>query len=118
MAETSSTRSSYHTLLVVKYYTDAKFRANNYQGEESEAWIGDWMEERGLRDEMVIATKYTTCYPAPGPKAPKILANYQGQHTKSLHLSVEASLKKLKTSYIDLLYIHWWDFTASHFLKS
>jgi aryl-alcohol dehydrogenase-like predicted oxidoreductase len=76
-------------------------------------WIGEWMEARGVRDEMVIATKYTTCYPAPGPKAPKIMANYQGQHTKSLHLSVEASLKKLKTSYIDLLYIHWFDFTVS-----
>lgn len=76
------------------------------------------MEARGIRDEMVVATKYTTAYPAPGSKAPKIMANYQGQHTKSLHLSVEASLKKLKTSYIDLLYIHWWDFTVcfSYFL--
>ncbi|KAF2428327.1 hypothetical protein EJ08DRAFT_699187 [Tothia fuscella] len=52
---------------------------------------------------MVIATKYTTAYPAPGSKAPKIMVNYQGQHSKSLIVSVEASLKKLQTSYIDLL---------------
>ena len=26
---------------------------------------------------------------------------------KSLHLSVEESLKKLRTSYIDILYVHW-----------
>lgn len=27
-------------------------------------------------------------------------------------LSVEASLKKLKTTYIDLLYLHWWDYST------
>ena len=32
--------------------------ANNYQGEESEEWIGEWMEERGVRDQMVVATKW------------------------------------------------------------
>jgi aryl-alcohol dehydrogenase-like predicted oxidoreductase len=26
---------------------------------------------------------------------------------------VEASLKKLRTSYIDILYVHWWDWTTS-----
>lgn len=31
--------------------------ANNYQNGESEKWIGEWMEERGVRDQMVIATK-------------------------------------------------------------
>ena len=41
------------------------------------------------------------------------MANYQGQHAKSLRVSVEASLKKLQTDYIDLLYIHWWDWSTS-----
>lgn len=36
-----------------------------------------------------------------------IKANSQGNHSKSLRVSVEASLKKLQTSYIDLLYVHW-----------
>lgn len=31
--------------------------ANNYQDGESEEFIGEWMEARGLRDQMVIATK-------------------------------------------------------------
>lgn len=31
--------------------------ANNYQNEQSEAWVGEWMEKRGVRDQMVIATK-------------------------------------------------------------
>jgi len=61
---------------------------------------------------MVIATKYTTCYRA-GYGDKEILVNTTGNGTKSLHLSVEASLKKLQTSYIDLLYVHWWDFTCS-----
>ena len=41
------------------------------------------------------------------------MVNYSGNSTKSLHLSVEASLKKLRTPYIDILYVHWWDYTTS-----
>lgn len=88
--------------------------ANNYQFEESETWIGEWMTARQNRDQIVLATKYTTAYPNPNAKnAPKWQVNYQGQHAKSLHTSVEASLKKLQTGYIDLLYVHWWDFTTT-----
>ena len=41
------------------------------------------------------------------------MVHYSGNSTKSLHVSVEASLKKLRTTYIDLLYLHWWDHTTS-----
>jgi aryl-alcohol dehydrogenase-like predicted oxidoreductase len=88
--------------------------ANNYQFEQSEKWIGEWMKKRGNRDEMVIATKYTTNFragPSAGPNT--IMANFSGNGSKSLHTSVEASLKKLQTDYIDLLYVHWWDFSCS-----
>lgn len=30
-----------------------------------------------------------------------------------MHISVEASLKKLRTTYIDILYVHWWDWSTS-----
>jgi aryl-alcohol dehydrogenase-like predicted oxidoreductase len=30
-----------------------------------------------------------------------------------MHLSVEASLKKLRTTYMDILYMHWWDYDTS-----
>ena len=40
-------------------------------------------------------------------------ASFVCNSVKSLHLSVEASLKKLRTSYIDILYVHWWDYTTS-----
>ncbi|ORY68859.1 putative aryl-alcohol dehydrogenase [Pseudomassariella vexata] len=85
--------------------------ANDYQDEESEAWLGEYFEKRGIRDQMVVATKYTTHY----RKYDLGLAgiNYAGNHKKSLRLSVEASLKKLRTSYIDIVYVHWWDQTTS-----
>ncbi|KAL5084306.1 hypothetical protein Trisim1_012107 [Trichoderma cf. simile WF8] len=86
--------------------------SNNYQLGESEMIIGEWMKKRGNRDEMVIATKYTTNYEN-RPDSKKIKANYTGNGSKSLHVSVEASLKKLQTDYIDLLYVHWWDFSTS-----
>lgn len=86
--------------------------ANNYQGEESETWIGEWMQKRGNRDEMVIATKFTTGFRTKDAHE-KIKSNFQGNHSKSLKISVERSLKKLQTDYIDLLYVHWWDFTTS-----
>ena len=38
--------------------------------------------------------------------------NYQGNHRKSLFLSVEDSLKKLQTTYIDLLYLHMYSYTS------
>ncbi|KAK3323638.1 norsolorinic acid reductase [Cercophora scortea] len=86
--------------------------ANNYQFGESETWIGEWMKKRGNRDEMVIATKFTTNFRA-GQGDNPIMANSTGNGSKSLHTSVQASLKKLQTDYIDLLYVHWWDFNTS-----
>lgn len=89
--------------------------ASNYQNEESETWIGEWMKDRGCRDEMVIATKYTTGYRAYEVHQGKdvIQANYGGMNTKALKHSLEASLKKLQTDYLDVLYIHWWDYSTS-----
>src|SRR4051812_42549969 len=36
--------------------------ANTYNQGESEALIGEWMQSRGNRDQMVVATKYTSGY--------------------------------------------------------
>ncbi|KAL8650445.1 MAG: hypothetical protein Q9210_003824 [Variospora velana] len=84
--------------------------ANNYQAEESETWIGEWTAERKNRDEMVIATKFATGFIAE-PRG--IKANFQGNHAKSLKVSLEAGLRKLQMDYVDLLYVHWWDFATS-----
>jgi aryl-alcohol dehydrogenase-like predicted oxidoreductase len=85
--------------------------ANNYQDESSEEIIGEWAEKRGIRDQLVVATKYTTNFKRGSNEAQKV--NFTGNNVKSMRLSVEASLKKLRTSYIDILYLHWWDFDTS-----
>lgn len=86
--------------------------ANNYQDETSEMFIGEWAEKRGIRDQLFIATKYTTGFKR-GDDSMKQKVLTTGNNTKSLHVSVNASLKKLRTDYIDLLYLHWWDWETS-----
>ncbi|KAL8751894.1 MAG: hypothetical protein Q9184_005907 [Pyrenodesmia sp. 2 TL-2023] len=86
--------------------------ASNYQAEESEQWLGEWMEERGRRDEMVIATKYCGPWKLHEGTSHMLQSNFGAGATKNLHICVEASLKKLRTTYIDLLYVHFWDMTT------
>ncbi|KAJ6449037.1 aryl-alcohol dehydrogenase [Mycena vitilis] len=86
--------------------------ANAYQYGESERLIGEWAEARGCRDQLVIATKYTFPYTA-GDESFNRHELYLGNNTKSMKLSVEASLKKLRTTYIDIFYVHHWDLHAS-----
>jgi aryl-alcohol dehydrogenase-like predicted oxidoreductase len=64
------------------------------------------------RDEMDIATKFAEDWKT--YSGPDLLQSYYGGNSaKSLHVSVAASLQKLQTTYIDLLYVHFWDYTAS-----
>ncbi|EMF15058.1 aryl-alcohol dehydrogenase Aad14 [Sphaerulina musiva SO2202] len=86
--------------------------ANNYQNEQSEEWIGEWMQKKKNRDFMVIATKFTTCYKMEKDGKGKTV-NHAGNHKRSLHVSLRDSLAKLQTDYIDILYLHWWDWTTS-----
>lgn len=86
--------------------------SNNYQNEQSETWIGEWMTARKNRDQIVVATKFTTDYRTwelGKGKAPNALGN----HKRSMFNSVRDSLRKLNTDYIDVLYLHWWDHTTS-----
>ncbi|TEB30616.1 Aldo/keto reductase [Coprinellus micaceus] len=86
--------------------------ANNYQDESSELFIGEWAEQRGIRDQLFIATKYSSNFKR-GDAGVQQKALHAGNSVKSMQVSVAASLKKLRTDYIDLLYIHWWDFETS-----
>ena len=40
-------------------------------------------------------------------------SQYVGNNVKSMHISVRDSLKNLRTDYIDILYVHYWDYTCS-----
>jgi aryl-alcohol dehydrogenase-like predicted oxidoreductase len=79
--------------------------ANNYQDEDSETWVGEWMKERNNRDQIVIATKYTTNFAFYKLGKSIKSVNYGGNSRKSMHISVRESLKKLQTDYIDILYV-------------
>lgn len=59
------------------------------------------MEKRGVRDQIVLATKYSSPYRV--HHRSEIQANFVGNNAKSMKLSVEASLRKMKTDYIDLV---------------
>ncbi|KAK6222666.1 putative aryl-alcohol dehydrogenase aad14 [Pestalotiopsis sp. IQ-011] len=86
--------------------------ANNYQNEDSETWIGECMQARKNRDQLVIATKFTTDYKSYELEKGKTV-NFCGNHKRSMHVSVRDSLAKLQTDWIDILYLHWWDWTTS-----
>lgn len=75
----------------------------NYTNGSSERIIGDLV--KGDRDRFVIATKYTLTERPPDP-------NFGGNHRKNLIRSVRASLERLQTDHIDLLWLHMWDFTT------
>ncbi|KAF1938558.1 norsolorinic acid reductase [Clathrospora elynae] len=89
--------------------------AVNYQFGESEQWIGEWMAERGVRDEMVLATKFTGMQITEREKegGERCKSNYGGNGAKNMFTSIERSLKTLKTSYVDIYYVHLWDSTTS-----
>ncbi len=76
--------------------------ANVYQNGESETILGDWMNERGNRDEIVLATKYSSAWQLANTSV-KIQSNFGGNNKKSLHAAFEASLGRLRTTYVDFV---------------
>ncbi|KAH7380023.1 NADP-dependent oxidoreductase domain-containing protein [Pyrenochaeta sp. MPI-SDFR-AT-0127] len=103
------------SLLDTYYHLGGNFidTANTYNSEDSEKLIGEWMEKRGVRDQMVIATKYGAGYRAYNRDNEPLQSNFTGPSAKSMHISVRDSLRKLRTDYIDILYVHWWDIACS-----
>jgi aryl-alcohol dehydrogenase-like predicted oxidoreductase len=76
--------------------------ADYYSGGESERIVGGYVAERGLRDQMVIASKFSF---GSGGKG----ANATGNGRKSMLSAVEGSLRRLSTDYLDLYILHLWD---------
>jgi aryl-alcohol dehydrogenase-like predicted oxidoreductase len=74
--------------------------ANLYTNGTSESFLGEFMQ--GHRESVVMATKYTNAVAGTDPNA-------AGNQRKNMVQAVEASLKRLKTDYIDLYWVHIWD---------
>jgi aryl-alcohol dehydrogenase-like predicted oxidoreductase len=77
--------------------------ASVYTNGSSEKMLGESLGEK--RQQIVLSTKYTMNTHPGDP-------NGGGNHRKSMVRSVETSLQRLKTDYIDLLYLHIWDGTT------
>jgi len=75
--------------------------ANRYTEGTSERYVGEFIASE--RERFVVATKYTLFMRKGDP-------NSAGNHRKNMMQSLEASLTRLNTSYIDLYWVHAWDF--------
>src|ERR1700722_9552050 len=71
--------------------------ANLYTNGTSESLLGEFMQDH--RQSMVLATKYTNTAPGTDP-------NTGGNQRKNMFQAIEASLKRLKTDYLDLYWVH------------
>jgi aryl-alcohol dehydrogenase-like predicted oxidoreductase len=76
--------------------------ADGYTGGRSETWLGKMIRERGARDKVVLATKFTFSGEAKNPNA-------GGNGRKNIYRALEGSLRRLGTDYVDLYWLHCWD---------
>jgi aryl-alcohol dehydrogenase-like predicted oxidoreductase len=76
--------------------------ADVYGAGASEELLGTFMKETRTRDRLVVATKFTV---ASTPGDP----NSGGNGRKNMLASLEASLRRLQTDYVDLYWMHMWD---------
>lgn len=77
--------------------------ACNYTDGQSEELVGALVEPD--REHFVVATKYTLTSRKADPNA-------GGNHRKNLVHTLEKSLRRLRTEYVDLLWLHMWDGTT------
>ncbi|HEX8330491.1 MAG TPA: aldo/keto reductase [Hymenobacter sp.] len=76
--------------------------ADVYAGGRSEELVGRFVAEGGLRDQLVLATKF-------GFNARPGQPHAGGNGRKHIHQALEGSLRRLKTDYVDLYWLHVWD---------
>ncbi|MEV1170538.1 aldo/keto reductase [Nonomuraea sp. NPDC049784] len=74
--------------------------AVNYRDGASEQILGELLE--GRRESFVLGTKYTVSRDRADPNA-------AGNHRKNLRASLETSLRRLRTDYVDVYWVHMWD---------
>ncbi len=77
--------------------------ADVYAKGRSEELIGSYIADRSLRDQLVLATKFSFHGGESGN------ANAGGNGRKNMHRALEGSLRRLRTDYVDLYWMHTWD---------
>ncbi|HEX8893862.1 MAG TPA: aldo/keto reductase [Terriglobales bacterium] len=76
--------------------------ADVYSGGKSEELLGRFVAHAGLRDKMVVATKFTFNPQEGNP-------NSGGNGRKNIYRAIESSLRRLNMDYVDLYWMHVWD---------
>ncbi|MGF7214481.1 aryl-alcohol dehydrogenase-like predicted oxidoreductase [Spirosoma lacussanchae] len=91
---------------IFNHYVDAGGNfidtADVYSGGRSEELVGRFIADRNLRDQIVLATKFGFNTQPGNPHA-------GGNGRKHIHRALESSLRRLKTDYVDLYWLHVWD---------
>ncbi len=94
------------TTMIYKPLCDFRRRsidtADTYAKGRSEELVGRLTAERGLRDQMVLATKFTW-NAVPGVPVTS------GNGRKNIYRALYGSLARLQTDYLDLYWLHHWD---------
>jgi aryl-alcohol dehydrogenase-like predicted oxidoreductase len=83
-------------------------------GDESEAMLGEWMHARKNRERIFLATKCGARLREPrairdadgNPRWAEVPSNYEGASRRVILGAVQDSLRRLRTDYIDLYYVH------------
>ncbi len=86
--------------------------ADIYSGGESETLVGKFIADSGARDDIVLATKFAfngSASPLAATQAGGGNPNAGGAGAKNIHRALDASLKRLRTDYVDLYWMHVWD---------
>jgi aryl-alcohol dehydrogenase-like predicted oxidoreductase len=77
--------------------------ANKYHEGQTEEILGSFLGPG--RDRWVVGSKYTLAMRSGDPNA-------AGSSRKNMRQSVEASLRRLRTDYLDVLWVHAWDYVT------
>ena len=86
--------------------------ADIYSGGESEKLVGRFIRESGVRDDVVLATKFGfngSASPLTANQSGGGNPNAGGTGAKNIHRALDASLARLGTDYVDLYWMHIWD---------
>ncbi|MBK1643323.1 NADP(H)-dependent aldo-keto reductase [Thiocapsa imhoffii] len=79
----------------------------------TEEFIGTWLQARGCRDRVVLATKVA----GPGSWLPHLRGGHARLDRPNIEAALAGSLKRLRTDYLDLYQLHWPDRETNYFGK-